>query len=118
MNSFYEDGRLTAGDDGQHVAPQAVRLEAELLEHALAADAQRGQHRRVERAGEEEGRRGIVELVDLRAHADVLNVAHLRASDEVLRRIAGAAPNVLEHRWKVNNSEHAKCKCKCHMGSC
>ena len=67
MNSFYEDGRRTAGDDGQHIAPEAVRLEAKLLEHALAADAQCGQHRRVERAGEEEGRRGVVELVDLRA---------------------------------------------------
>ena len=62
-----EDRRLTAGNNSQDIAPEAVRLEAELLEHALAADAQRGQHRRVERAGEEKGRRRIVELVDLRA---------------------------------------------------
>lgn len=62
--------KRTAGDDGEDVAPEAVRLEAKLLQHALAADAQRRQHGAVQRAGEEERRWRPVELIDLQSASE------------------------------------------------
>lgn len=59
------DIERTNEGDAEYVGVKAIQFEAELLEHALARDPQRGQHRRVQGGGEVEGIRGIVEFIHL-----------------------------------------------------
>ena len=59
-------GNRTYEDKHEDIILQAANVEAELGQDALAAHAQRRQHGRVERGGEVECVRRIVELVHLR----------------------------------------------------
>ncbi len=76
-------------DDHEDVAPDAADVEAELGQHALAAHAQRRQHARVQRGGEEERVWRIVELVDLRE--GVQSMPALARPEGTLRNLAAVA---------------------------